>query len=185
MTNSESSVVQDLETRGFECRRFSKKELRAGKTPDRRVFKDGQLAFFLEIKEIVENRWFGGARADPIFNRLADDIHTAVQQFDAVNPGHQMPNVLALVNNDIMCGSLDLIGVVTGHLLLDGGGSAPIYTNYSEGRIRDEKRRVDLYLWYDPRKANQMFFNMFDRRHLVHVSRLFGVDPEVIPMVGA
>ena len=183
MVSAEDTVVEDLEARGFKCRKFSKRELRQGKTPDRRVFRDGQFAFFLEIKEIAEDRWVGGGRPDPIFNRLTDDIHQAVQQFDAVNADRQVPNVLALVNNDAACGSLDLIGVITGHLRLEGGGWVPIYMNCSEGRIRDEKHRVDLYLWYDAKKANQMFFSSFDRRRMDRVSALFGVNSDSIPQL--
>jgi hypothetical protein len=36
----------------------------------------------------------GGLRHDPIYNRLADRIHNAANQFEAVNPDRQFPNVL-------------------------------------------------------------------------------------------
>lgn len=181
----EEAVIGDLERRGFECRRFSKRELRAGKTPDCRVYRDGAFSFYLEIKEVASSHWLGGARPDPVFNRLTDDIHTAVKQFDAVNPDHDEPNVLAIVNNDQACGSLDLIGVVTGHAMLQGGGTAPIYQSFSEGRIRDEKRRVDLFLWYDSRKSDQLFFTMFEKRHFAKLCLLFEIDPGSVPTLGA
>lgn len=159
--------------------------MRASKTPDCRVFKQGQFAFYLEVKEIAASHWVRGARPDPIFNRLTDDIHKAVQQFEAVNANRAVPNVLALVNNDPACGSLDLIGVITGHLLLEDGETAPIYKNYSEGRIRSDKFKVDAYLWFDSRNANQIFLNMADRRHLARVGELFGLDPNSVPTIGA
>ena len=51
---------------------------------------------------------FGGAKNDPTFNRLTIDIHTAVKQFDAVNPDVASPNVLTFVNHEPQCGFLDL-----------------------------------------------------------------------------
>ena len=43
--------------------------------------------------EVVDN-----LTSDPTFNRLTDDVHQAVKQFDAVNKGQKYPNVLAFVN---------------------------------------------------------------------------------------
>jgi len=104
---------------------------------------------------------------------------------DAVNPDRAVPSVLVQVNNDDRCGSLDLIGLVTGRLLLEGSDAVPIYVKYSEGRIRTEKFRVDLYLWYDARRVNQLVFNMADRRHLAKTDELFDVDPDSIPTISA
>lgn len=181
----EDFVTRELGRYGLRCVRFSKKEMGVRKTPDRRVYHGGGLAFFLEIKEIKHDSWARGARPSPIFNRLTDDIHTAVKQFGSVNPDLEHPNVLAFVNNDRRCGSLDLIGVTTGHLLLKGAGVAPIYLNYSEGRIRDEKHRIHLYLWFDCRafKADHKFFNMFDTRHLARLCEYFGIRPDALTLI--
>lgn len=184
MTNSESIVIRELENYGLRCERFTKAEMRTHKTPDLRVYRGEEFAFYCEIKEIARDPWLGGLRSDPIFNRLTDDIHTAVKQFDTVNPDLVDSNVLAFVNNDRMCGALDLIGVITGHLLTEGGGAAPIYLNYSEGRIKDEKHRINLYLWFDAFKANKVLFNMFDKRHLDRLCDYFGYDAEQLPVIG-
>ncbi len=97
-----------------------------------------------------------------------------------MNPHLQHPNVLAFVNNDRKCGSLDLIGVITGYLLTEGGGAAPVYLNYSEGRIRDEKHRIHLYLWFDSFKAKKIFFNKADQRYMARLCSYFGFDPKRI-----
>lgn len=179
MNDSERLVSEALAAKGLRCEEFSKDEKRAGRTPDFRVFQGGALAFFCEVKEIAPDR-VEGVRPDPIPNRLSADIHRAAGQFDAVNPQQEHPNVLAFVNNDDRCDSLDLVGVVTGHLLLEGNRAAPIYTWVSEGRIRDEKDRIHLYLWFDRFKANRMFFNFNDRRHFDRLCGYLGIDPAVV-----
>ncbi|MFZ3122343.1 MAG: hypothetical protein WA104_03120 [Thermodesulfovibrionales bacterium] len=184
MTNSaEDLVVRELEKFQLRCERFSKDERRNRKTPDYRVYKDDTLAFFCEVKEIEKDTWLNGVRADPIFNRIADDVHTAVKQFDAVNSALDYPNVMALVNNDDTCGCLDLIGVITGHLLIDNGKSAPIYQKYSEGRIKDDKSRIHLYLWFDAFKENKFLFNAGDIRQRDKLCEYFGINREDIKLI--
>jgi hypothetical protein len=180
MNDTERIVTEELIKYGLRCEPFSKNEMRKRKTPDFRVFREQNFAFFLEVKEIANDNWLSGPRPDPIFNRLTDDIYTAVKQFDSVNPDLIYPNVMAFVNNDRMCGSLDLIGVLTGHLLLEGGGTAPIYFSYSEGRIRDKKNRIHLYLWFDSFKANKVLFNKANGPYFMSLCTSFGFDPDSI-----
>jgi hypothetical protein len=144
----------------------------------RRVQVVTQWAFFLEIKEIedvVTHR-----HGDFILDRIAARIHDAVAQFDAVNPDLEEPNVLAFVNRNPMCGTLDLVEVVTGHRLLEGGETAPIGLRWSEGRIREEKWRTHLWLWFDCQRGNGVFFNTVDRRHLERLAALLSVNPDSI-----
>ena len=175
MNKAEDVVVAQLEAWGFRCEPFSKREMRAGKTPDRRVYLGQHLAFFIEVKEVVQDDFLGGARDDPRFNRLASDIHEAVKQFDAVNPHREYVNILAFVNNDSMCGSLDLNAVLTGNALTGSGEAMPIYNRQARGRIRDEKFRIDAYLWLDQSVPAKMFLNQHDRRHQPRVRVYF--DP--------
>jgi hypothetical protein len=82
-----------------------------------------------------------------------------------------------------MCGSLDLLGVLTGHLLTEDG-SAPIYLRYSEGRIKDDKNRIHLYMWFDSFKANKIFFNSINKVHFDRLCESFGFRPEDIKPIG-
>ena len=85
MNEPEDIVVAQLEAWGFRCEPFTKRDLRATKTPDRRVYREEEFAFFLEVKEVATDDFAGGVRNDPKFNRLASDIHEAVKQFDAMS----------------------------------------------------------------------------------------------------
>jgi hypothetical protein len=142
--------------------RFGTHQMRRGKTPDFRVFKDEELALFCEAKHIEQDEWLdkqlknalsaelvGGSRPDPIHNRLSTRIHDAAKQFNAVNPGHSYPNVLIFANSDRQCAVDDLRSVLTGNFHVRGGADEPIYKQYSEGRIREEKFTIDLFVWWD------------------------------------
>jgi hypothetical protein len=108
--------------------RFAKAAMRQGRTPDFHVISNDSLAFFCEVKTAQEDEWLdrqieqappgtlgGGARPEPIYNRISNQIHSAAGQFDSVNPECEHPNVLAIVNSDRQAGKVDLIGVLTGN----------------------------------------------------------------------
>ncbi len=121
----------------------------------------------------------GGARPDPTHNRITGQIHNAVGQFDAVNPAMEHPNVLAIVNGDDEAGMTDLIAVLTGNAYCESGDVWPMFREYSEGRIREEKLRVHLYLWFNKWKHGKppMFFLEIHAVHQAALYRHFSVDP--------
>ena len=133
-----------------------------------------EFAFFLEAKEITSALQHGFG--DSILDRIANDIHEAIKQFDSMNPECEHPNVLAFVNRNSACSVLDLEETFTGHRRYE----IPTGLRWSEGRIRDEKHRVHFFLWFDCFKANQIRFNSIDKRHLVRLGSYFGIDPDSI-----
>src|ERR1017187_2381986 len=102
----------------------------------------------------------------------------AVGQFDAVNPAMTSPNVLAIVNGDTAAGFTDLIQVLTGNAYCESGKVIPMFREFSEGRIREEKLRVHLYLWFNDWKTGdaQKFFPEVDAVHHAALCRYFNVD---------
>ncbi|HSW11840.1 MAG TPA: hypothetical protein VLI06_03300 [Solimonas sp.] len=179
MSPDEIKVQSFLAEHSLEATSYSKLERRSGKKPDFRVLKGGAFAFFCEVKSIEADDVVG-LRNDPIFNRLADDIHTAVKQFDAVNPDRTYPNVLAFVNHDSACGPPDLIGVTTGQFVSEGGRLHKIYTQYSDGRIKDEKKRIDLFIWLDDCKLRGLLWSQAHDNHHQALCRVMGVNPSDI-----
>ena len=149
-----------------------------------------RLCFFCEVKGVVGDDWLGqeltdagpdqivgGSRPDPAFNRLSEDIHTAAKQFDAVNAARAHPNVLAFVNYDPTCGVQDVLAVLTGKFYTDGDRADPIYTRYSEGRVRLEKLRIDMYLWIEARDGHHFLYTTAHEEHFHRLAGLFGSDP--------
>jgi hypothetical protein len=49
----------------------------------------------------------------------------------------------AYINHDVNCDFFDLIAILTGNFYSDDGSSHPIYKKYSDGRIKDEKNRIN------------------------------------------
>jgi hypothetical protein len=196
MDPDEQSAARRLERAGLTVQRFSKAQMRAGKSPDFRVLKEDEFRFYCEVKSSPKDRWLdqqigvvspgsvaGGARKDPIFNRLAADIHDAVKQFDAVNADRTHPNVLVLVNHDEQCGFNDLLAVLTGNFYAADGTVHPIYQRYSHGRIKDQKCRVDLYIWLDDYKPERFLFSQSNEIHHRSLCAIFGVNPDEIRQI--
>lgn len=179
---------------GLHVERFAKTEMRSGKTPDFRIFKADQLVLYCEAKHVQYDEWLdkrlelaqpleiaGGLRHDPIFNRLAEHIHHAAKQFGAVNHDREYANVLVFTNSDTHCGFPDLLAVLTGNFYAKGGAVEPIYKSVSEGRIREEKLTIDLYVWFDEWKGEETrgsrFFNN-GSKHYASLCALLGSDPD-------
>jgi hypothetical protein len=66
-----------------------------------------------------------------------------------LNSGHEYPNILFFTNSDRQSDIYDLTAVVDGNFRGKDGTLDPIYTQYSEGRIKDEKFIVGLYIWWN------------------------------------
>jgi len=162
LNQGEQAAADFFAKSGLRVQRFSKQEIRQGKTPDFRVFRNKELVMFCEAKHLQCDDWLykrldnaapaqivGGIHATPIFNRLTNHVHEAVKQFTSVNPKHEHPNTLFFVNSDRMSDVLDLIAVLDGMFRAESGVRQPIYTRYSGGQIEKEKFTVDLFIWWN------------------------------------
>jgi hypothetical protein len=200
MSNSgdlgEQRTIEFFAQYGLTCVRYSKAELRAGKTPDLKVYKGSEFVLYAESKLIEEDLWLddqlksappgtlvGGLRNDPIPNRIAADIYTAAKQFSAVNPNHEYPNVLVLTNADNQCNIADLRAVIDGDVVFDSGLVEPMFKHVSEGRIKVPKQKIDLYIWCNEIPGAKFKYQlrfMRGSKFLNQLCSLFDVDPEQI-----
>jgi len=197
VANGEMLVSGYLARLGLAAARFDKAALLRGWTPDFRVMNGDLLAFYCEVKTVQEDDWLeqefadastgtlvGGSRPDPTYNRISNHIHSAAGQFEAANGGREYPNVLAFVNHDLHAGVQDLVSVLTGNAYTDSGSILPWYRAYSEGRIRQEKERIHLYLWIDvdepePRK----FWMQSHEAHHLALCAYLGIDAAQIKQI--
>lgn len=178
----ERRAIEFFEQHGLTCVRYTKDELRTGgQTPDFKVYKGDEFVLYAEAKHVQEDNWEGGLRNDPIFNRLSNRVHEAAKQFAAVNPDYKLPNVLVFTNSDRLCSVQDLKCVLTGNQEIDSGPPEPMFKNISEGRIRDEKHSIDLYVWNDVYLgADSRFIRIFAResKHLELLRSLLQTEPK-------
>jgi len=88
------------------------------------------------------------------------------------------PNVLAIVNGDSAAGFTDLIQVLTGNAYCESGEVIPMFREFLEGRILEEKLRVHLYLWFNDWKPGdpQKFFPEVHAAHQAALCRYLSVD---------
>ena len=162
--SDEQRVAEFLNKYGFVCKQYPSKQKRAGKTPDFQVYKDDSLLSFCEVKSVQYDTWEDGGRKDPTFNRLTNDIHTAVKQLDAVNPNQETLNVLAIVNHDFKCSFQDLLAVLTGNFYSTNNEVYSIYRQFSDGRIKSEKERIHLFIWLDDYKSSGILFKKSNKK---------------------
>lgn len=159
MDDAERRVTEYFGGLGLTSRPFGKAARRLGRTPDFRVCSGTRLVFYCEVKSPHRASGedpFASMREtlarERVRDRLATHIHTAVKQFDAVNPGLRVPNVLAFVNHDPRCRFDDMVAAVTeGTTSPDavGAGCEGAGVTHALARIHEERRRIHLYLWFD------------------------------------
>lgn len=175
--SDEAKVSAFLQCCGLNPIRFSKEELRTlGKTPDFRVFNEGALVAFCEVMSIVGDD-FEGCRDDPTYSAMQNRIHESLKQFRSVNPEHQIPNILAVVNYQMGTDIIDLYSVLTGMFFADNGKNHPLFIKYSHGRILMEKHYVDLYIWFQMDRDPLFRFNL-DSEFFLPLCKLFNIQPD-------
>jgi hypothetical protein len=185
-------LVEDLifAPTGLTLQRFSHQETVAGRTPDFKVLRAGELAAFCEVKSPRDD-WLdnqldaaaplqlvGGLRPDPTFNRIARHVEKAATQFDAVNAGLAVPNILAFVNHDKASNFSDLRETLTGMFHVEGGERFETMTYISDGRLAEAKKRIDLYVWVDKRRKRVQgyLFNETDPLRVKIIGELLSLD---------
>jgi hypothetical protein len=193
LSSDEALVLGYWQGKGFEVGAFAKNEMRDFKTPDFRLSRGGVELALCEVKSFQRDEWLerqlkdaapgelvGGLRPDPVFNRISNAVHTAFKQFESANSDHRLLNFLILVNHDTSAKPEDLDRVLTGYEDPLHGRFDSTCMQFSEGRIREEKRQIDLYVWMDFLKPDQIrlrrnFFGSPETRE--SVCHLLGIDP--------
>lgn len=159
-------VADELCKLGLRVERFSKDDLRRHgmKTPDFKVFRNSQLVFFCEVKEItdadpLEARYVevapGLKRAsqlgdsDSPVNRVILKAQEAIEQFCSVDPEHKELRVLALVNTYDLTGPDVLLELLQGHQVTDSGMEFLTTHEGARKAMQTIASEIDLYWWLE------------------------------------
>jgi hypothetical protein len=197
VARDEELAAEFLRDKGFEVVPIAQN--RFAKTPDFRLMKRSKLVAYCEVKTFERDEWInkmldaanpgelvGGGRRDPIYNRIANAIHTAAKQLEDANSNHDVLSVLLLVNRDKMAKYQDLVSVIAGKWDPLAGIHDRAHLQFSEGRIRQERFKIDLYIWLDafadgaPRVGG-FFFGNYENRP--RACSLFGIRDEAVKTV--
>jgi hypothetical protein len=154
-------------------RKIPKSKQKGVKTPDYELLVTNARVAVLEVKRLVrtprtpENGWQvrvsstgirEATRIDNAPQRVSKIIHKAFKQLHTVPD----PTILVFVNDETQMDSLDLLEAFNGFLHY-GTDSLGYYKNtvsakLANGAIREEKWRIDLYVWIDRcRRLNPEF----------------------------
>lgn len=182
-------VVALFAEHGLDAVTYSGEDMNSQKAPDLKIQLDGELVAYCEVKSPGQDTWLedllaeaapgeivGGARDDPTFNRLSSHIHKAVKQLNAVNPDREFPNILVMVSHDNASTRSDLYETITGYLLSSDGTHYPTMLRVSEGRIREDKQQIDLYIWIDSNSGKTSYLpTSFHPEHSEKMKSLFNI----------
>lgn len=175
MKDDESFVAVVLGELGFRPKRFEKHELRQGlKTPDFRVYTKGDFAFFCEVKTftdptgfydtlssapsctVVEEMQKDSTKSNRLVNRLADSI----KKFKDVNPSHNVPNVVAIVNRDEMFFPDDIVELFRGYAFVVNRTKCHTIPEICRDRFAEGRDWIDAFLILHRVKETGEKYNM-------------------------
>jgi ribosomal protein L7/L12 len=166
---------------------FGKEEKAKGKTPDFKLMRGTELCGYCELKsprddwvfefpdDIKPGEAVTETRSSPTSNNLARQIESAVEQFDAVNLDHKLPNVLAIVNHAAGRTISDLHTTVTGIQVPDGPRLYALKPDRQK-QIWKAARRVDLFLWIDAQNRTWHHAYPNDAAHRAKACGVLGIE---------
>ena len=154
LSSSEEKIKNYIESNGFRVERFTKKEMRIlnNETPDFKVFKEEDLSFYCEVKEIEDfpiDRYDGNIESDKDEDKVLALINKSCNQFLSVNPQHIVPNILAIYNQRLGTDILDFKFAFEGRWTTASGKSYLRPNRDAFTRIAAKKVNIDMCLWYD------------------------------------
>jgi hypothetical protein len=186
---ADTKLMQELvfQPSNVVLQRFSKEEMAKGKTPDFKLMKGSGLRGYCELKSPRDDWVFelpgdtkpgesvAETRPSPTSNNLARQIESAVEQFDAVNPDHKLPNVLVIANHAPGRTRSDLHVALTGIQVPDGPRLFTLEPDRQK-QICEAARRVDLFLWIDPQTRTWQHAYPSDAVHRETACALLGIE---------
>jgi hypothetical protein len=128
-----------------------------GKTPDCKLFVNGDLRGFCEIKSPRDDFIFEPPPAGeaavrhnlPYHRKLGSHVRYAAKQFDAVNPDYRLPNILAFVTHCPDIERRDLLATIAGLPIPNSDRRLFMLSRKMQQQVIDAARRIDLFLWID------------------------------------
>jgi hypothetical protein len=176
---------------GITLGRYTAAELRQGKTSDFKLYKDGQLVGFCELKSPIDDYVFDSPppgqpavrRNIPYYRKLGSHVRYAAKQFDAVNKDRELPNILAFVSHAPDIERRDLRLTITG-IAVPGAQRMFMLSKRMQHQVIAAARRIDLFLWIDATKGTLEHPSPADGLHQTRALELVGRENEAPAATG-
>jgi hypothetical protein len=160
--------------------------LKLGKRPDFKLFVDGELRGFCELKSPRDDFIFEPPKEGeaairenlPYHRKLGSHVRYAAKQFDAVNPDHRVPNILAFVTHCSDIERRDLIAAIAGLPIPGSNRRLFMLSKKMQQQVLDAARRVDLFLWIDANKRTFQHLSTNSALHQTGALDLLGLENE-------
>jgi hypothetical protein len=185
---AEEALIRELafDANDIEAERYSDSDLKRGKTPDFKLFKHASLCGFCEMKSPRDDVVFEAPESGfvvrknlPFYRKLGSHIRRAALQFDAVNPNHRLPNILAFVTHSPEIERRDLIPTIAGlPPPPDIGRRIFMLGRKMQEQVMHAARAVDLFLWIDAQKRTCQHLSVSGAPHQTWALELFGLPNE-------
>jgi hypothetical protein len=150
-------IIEFFKRKGMQARPFSKTSDMPN--PDFEIYIDARLSAYCELKsimpyELLPSKLPSGQiiqvelNDSAAFNNIQNKIHEAAKQLRSINPNHDLPNIVFLVNHNPYRNVEDLkevIGVQSFNAL---DIPCPLYPKYRNRLLRNEDLSVLDYIIY-------------------------------------
>ena len=164
---------------------YDARALNTGKTPDFKLYKNGKLIGFCELKSPRDDDVFNSPKPGEssirknflFYRKIGSHIRKASLQFDAVNKHHSLPNIMVFVSHSPEIERGDLHLTVSGLPAPDGRRIFMLGRKMQE-QVHEAARKVDLFLWIDAEKRTLQHASVNDATHQRGALDLLGLDPE-------
>ena len=175
-----------FDSNGIELEPYTEAELKTGKTPDFKLHKDGKLCGYCEMKsprddyvlEKPESGEMAIRKNLPFHRKLGNHIRHAGQQFDAVNPEHNVPNIMVFVSHAPDIERRDLHLTIAGMSAPELGKSIFMLSRKAQEQVLGAARKIDLFLWIDAEKGTLNHVSVNDAPRQAAVLDLLGLKSD-------
>lgn len=170
---------------------YSDADLKRGKTPDFKLMKDDTLRAYCEMKSPRDDYVFqipadGGPairKNVPFYRKIASHVRNASQQLKAVNPDHDLPNIVAFVSHCRDIERRDLIATIAGLQVPDSNRRFFLLGRKLQKQAINAALSVDLFLWVDAVGQTLQHLSVNGAQHQQAALDLLGLHNEG-PVVG-
>jgi hypothetical protein len=150
------------------------------KTPDYKIMNENNsIIAYCEVKSVylTFNEEINGYKHATTSNKLEKDIRRACEQFMAVNPEHQHPNILLWYSHDFQLNRMNLLELIQGHISC--GNMRIKDLSAQRARIDKQLHIVDCHIWMQEGSIEPVYKPVIVAKDLKRFNTLVDIIPSL------